>query len=70
MRSRLIGKKDFASQFKDGGEGKTGLASFELKEKYDFAVQCTEAAGVKPSRLDWIELGRSAPRFGAKRWQG
>jgi hypothetical protein len=33
MRSRLIGKKNFANQFRDGGPGKTELASFELKEK-------------------------------------
>jgi len=29
----LIGKKNFASQFKDGGKGKTELAGFELKEE-------------------------------------
>jgi hypothetical protein len=34
MRIRLIGKKNFASQFKDGSKGNTELVSFELKEKY------------------------------------
>jgi hypothetical protein len=30
MRSRLIGKKNFTSQFRDGGKGKTELAFNEL----------------------------------------
>jgi len=29
----LIGKKNFASQFRGGGKGKTEFVSFELKEK-------------------------------------
>jgi hypothetical protein len=33
MRLRLIGKKNFASQFRDGGKGKTELVNFELNEK-------------------------------------
>ena len=30
---RLIGKKNFTSQFKDGGKGKTEPVNFELNEK-------------------------------------
>jgi hypothetical protein len=38
--SRLIGKENFTSQFKDGGKGKTEPVNFELNEEVQtFAVQ-------------------------------
>jgi hypothetical protein len=39
MRSRLIGKKNFTSQFRDGGKGKTELAFNELSCEENFTRQ-------------------------------
>ena len=33
IRVRLIGKKNFTTQFRDGGKGKTELLNLELNEK-------------------------------------
>ena len=39
MRSRLIGKKNFTSQFRDGGKGKTEPAFTELNCEENFTRQ-------------------------------
>jgi hypothetical protein len=39
MRSRLIGKKNFTSQFRDGGKGKTEPAFTELSCEENFTRQ-------------------------------
>jgi hypothetical protein len=51
----LIGKKNFTSQFKDGGKGKTGPVNLELKEKYKLhsSIQRGSEGKTKPASTGW-----------------
>jgi hypothetical protein len=40
-----IGKKHFATQFKDGGKGKTEPVNLELNEKYSFLFNSKRRRG-------------------------
>jgi hypothetical protein len=52
---RLIGKKNFTSQFKDGGKGKTEPVNLGLKEKYKLhsSIQRGSEGKTKPASTGW-----------------
>jgi hypothetical protein len=52
---RLIGKKNFTSQFREGGEGQTEQASIELNEKGElrYSVQLEGEGNTEPARTEW-----------------